>query len=67
MDYTLEQPGLGLFVPTNEAFERVGVAMLSLTGEEVKSMMSYHLFNGSQFSAGAIEPSIPTLQGKFNA
>lgn len=53
------------FVPSNEAFARIGSALPNLTTEQLTSILTYHVVNGTVGYSNLLEngTQLPTLQG----
>lgn len=63
---TLEGDGpFTVFAPTNEAFEAASATLATLTDEQTREVLTYHV-SGSEILSSAISDgaSVPTLQGE---
>ncbi|KAI6709461.1 hypothetical protein JHW43_008001 [Diplocarpon mali] len=53
-----------IFAPSNAAFQRIGSAAGSLTGDTLTKVLEYHVVNGTVGYAGRLmNMSLPTLEG----
>ena len=53
-----------LFAPTNEAFAKINATTATLTAEQIKQVLLYHVVSGTVTSTQLTNGNVPTLNGQ---